>query len=308
MIRPNHPLELLAPARNADFGIEAIKHGADAVYIGGPAFGARYGASNDVAEIRRLCAFAHRYRTKVFVALNTILRDDELEESRQLAWQLYDAGADALIVQDMGLLELELPPIQLHASTQTDNRHADKVRFLQDVGFSQVVLARKLSFNEIINTSSQTTVALEYFFHGALCVAYSGQCYISQAHTGRSANRGECSQACRLPYTLIDDKGKTITENQHLLSMKDNNQTENMLAAGIVADFLRVAVLTAQHMAAQRRGTALLNGRHDLELPQTQVAHLRLPPRRTVGAEDIRHLQACASHGTPMRCSSAPAD
>jgi 23S rRNA 5-hydroxycytidine C2501 synthase len=230
MIHPNHPLELLAPARNADFGIEAIKHGADAVYIGGPAFGARYGAGNDVGEIRRLCAFAHRYRAKVFVALNTILRDDELEESRQLAWQLYDAGADALIVQDMGLLELELPPIQLHASTQTDNRHADKVRFLQDVGFSQVVLARECNLNEILNIASQTTVALEYFVHGALCVAYSGQCYISHAHTGRSANRGECSQACRLPYTLVDDKGKTIIEAQHLLSMKDNNQSENLLA------------------------------------------------------------------------------
>ncbi|MGB9354952.1 MAG: U32 family peptidase [Azonexus sp.] len=230
MTRPQHPLELLAPAKNADFGIEAIKHGADAVYIGGPAFGARYGAGNDVAEIRRLCDFAHRYRAKVFVALNTILRDDELEESRQLAWQLYDAGADALIIQDMGLLEMDLPPIQLHASTQTDNRSPEKVKFLEDVGFSQVVLARELSLNEIINISSQATVALEYFVHGALCVAYSGQCYISHAHTGRSANRGECSQACRLPYTLVDDKGKTITQNQHLLSMKDNNQTENILA------------------------------------------------------------------------------
>ncbi len=229
-MRPQHPLELLAPAKNADFGIEAIKHGADAVYIGGPSFGARYGAGNDVAEIRRLCDFAHRYRAKVFVALNTILHDDELEGARQLAWQLYEAGADALIIQDMGLLELDLPPIQLHASTQTDNRNADKVRFLQDVGFSQVVLARELSLNEIINIASQATVALEYFVHGALCVAYSGQCYISHAHTGRSANRGECSQACRLPYTLVDDKGKTITENQHLLSMKDNNQTENILA------------------------------------------------------------------------------
>jgi 23S rRNA 5-hydroxycytidine C2501 synthase len=230
MPRPQHPLELLAPAKNADFGIEAIKHGADAVYIGGPSFGARYGAGNDVAEIRRLCDFAHRYRAKVFVALNTILHDHELEGARQLAWQLYEAGADALIIQDMGLLELDLPPIQLHASTQTDNRNADKVKFLEDVGFSQVVLARELSLNEIINISSQATVALEYFVHGALCVAYSGQCYISQAHTGRSANRGECSQACRLPYTLVDDKGRTITENQHLLSMKDNNQTENILA------------------------------------------------------------------------------
>jgi len=230
MTRPNHPLELLAPARNADFGIEAIKHGADAVYIGGPAFGARYGAGNDVAEIRRLCDFAHRYRARVFVALNTILRDDELEHARRLAWQSWEAGADALIVQDMGLLEMDLPPIQLHASTQTDNRSPEKIRFLEDAGFSQVVLARELSLNEILMISSQTTVTLEYFVHGALCVAYSGQCYISHAHTGRSANRGECSQACRLPYTLVDDKGKTITENQHLLSMKDNNQTGNILA------------------------------------------------------------------------------
>jgi putative protease len=229
MTRPLHPLELLAPAKNADFGIEAIKHGADAVYIGGPAFGARYGAGNDVAEIRRLCDFAHRYRAKVFVALNTILQDSELEESRQLAWQLHEAGADALIIQDMGLLEMDLPPIQLHASTQTDNRNPEKVKFLEDVGFSQVVLARECSLNEIIKIASQSIVSLEYFVHGALCVAYSGQCYISHAHTGRSANRGECSQACRLPYTLVDDKGKTITENQHLLSMKDNNQTDNML-------------------------------------------------------------------------------
>lgn len=229
MTRLQHPLELLAPAKNADFGIAAIKHGADAVYIGGPAFGARYGAGNDVAEIRRLCDFAHRFRAKVFVALNTILRDDELEEARQLAWKIYEAGADALIIQDMGLLELDLPPIQLHASTQTDNRNPAKVRFLEDAGFSQVVLAREMSIKEIAAVASQSTLSLEYFVHGALCVAYSGQCFISHAHTGRSANRGECSQACRLPYTLIDDKGKTITENQHLLSMKDNNQTQNML-------------------------------------------------------------------------------
>ncbi len=230
MTRPQHPLELLAPAKNADFGIEAIKHGADAVYIGGPAFGARYGAGNDIAEIRRLCEFAHRYRAKVFVALNTILHDAELEDSRRLAWDLYEAGADALIIQDMGLLEMDLPPIQLHASTQTDNRNPEKVRFLEDAGFSQVVLARELSIEEVEAVARRSTLALEYFVHGALCVAYSGQCYISQAHTGRSANRGECSQACRLPYTLVDDKGKVITENQHLLSMKDNNQSDNLLA------------------------------------------------------------------------------
>lgn len=230
MTRIQHPLELLAPAKNADFGIEAIKHGADAVYIGGPSFGARYGAGNDVAEIKRLCDFAHRYRAKVFVALNTILHDSELEDSRQLAWQLYDAGADTLIIQDMGLLELDLPPIQLHASTQTDIRNPAKAKFLEDAGFSQIVLAREMSIDEIGKVADATTLALEYFVHGALCVAYSGQCFISHAHTGRSANRGECSQACRLPYTLVDEKGKVITENQHLLSMKDNNQTENLLA------------------------------------------------------------------------------
>jgi 23S rRNA 5-hydroxycytidine C2501 synthase len=230
MTRPLHPLELLAPAKNADFGIEAIKHGADAVYIGGPAFGARYGAGNDLAEIRRLADFAHRFRAKVFVALNTILHDEELEAGRQLAWQLYEAGADALIIQDMGLLELDLPPIQLHASTQTDIRNPAKARFLEDAGFSQIVLAREMSIEEVTQVAGATTLALEYFVHGALCVAYSGQCFISHAHTGRSANRGECSQACRLPYTLVDDKGKVITENQHLLSMKDNNQTDNVLA------------------------------------------------------------------------------
>ena len=230
MTRPNHPLELLAPAKNADFGIAAINHGADAVYIGGPAFGARANAGNTLADIERLSRHAHRFNAKVFVALNTILRDDELDEARQMAWQAYESGADALIVQDMGLLEMDLPPIQLHASTQTDNRNPAKVKFLEDAGFSQVVLARELSMKEVAEIAAQTNVALEYFVHGALCVAFSGQCFISHAHTGRSANRGECSQACRLPYTLVDDKGKTITENQHLLSMKDNNQSNNVLA------------------------------------------------------------------------------
>lgn len=229
-MRYQHPIELLAPAKNADFGIEAIKHGADAVYIGGPSFGARYGAGNELAEIARLCDFAHLYRAKVFVAVNTILHDEELEAGRQLCWDLYQAGVDALIIQDMGLLEMDLPPIQLHASTQTDIRNPAKARFLEDAGFSQLVLAREMSIDEIKKVAAATTLSLEYFVHGALCVAYSGQCYISHAHTGRSANRGECSQACRLPYTLVDDKGKVITENQHLLSMKDNNQSENLLA------------------------------------------------------------------------------
>ena len=224
------PLELLAPAKNADFGIAAIDHGADAVYIGGPSFGARAAAGNTVADIERLASHAHTFHAQVFVALNTILRDEELEPARQLAWDCYHAGADALIVQDMGLLEMDLPPIELHASTQTDNRSVDKVRFLDQVGFSQIVLARELSLKQIRAIAAETSAKLEFFVHGALCVAFSGQCHISHAHTGRSANRGECSQACRLPYSLSDTDGHLITQNQHLLSMKDNNQSANLAA------------------------------------------------------------------------------
>ena len=223
-------LELLAPAKNADFGIEAINHGADAVYIGGPSFGARKGADNEVADIARLAAHAHRFHAKVFVAFNTILRDDELEPARQTIHQLYDAGVDALIVQDMGLLEMDLPPIQLHASTQTDIRDAAKARFLQDVGFSQIVLARELTLEQIRDIASNTSCSLEFFVHGALCVAFSGQCFISHAHTARSANRGECSQACRLPYTLTDASGAVVAHDKHLLSMKDNDQSTNLRA------------------------------------------------------------------------------
>ena len=173
-------LELLAPAKNADFGIEAIIHGADAVYIGGPSFGARSNAGNSIADIERLASFAHRFNARVLIALNTILRDDELEEAHRLVWQCYEAGADALIVQDMGLLEMDLPPIQLHASTQTDIRSPEKARFLQDVGFSQIVLARELSLQQIRKVAARTNLALEFFVHGALCVSYSGQ--IGRAH------------------------------------------------------------------------------------------------------------------------------
>jgi collagenase-like PrtC family protease len=223
-------LELLAPAKNADFGIEAINHGADAVYIGGPSFGARKGADNDIADIARLCTHAHRYHARVLTAFNTILRDDELEPARRAIWQLYDAGVDALIVQDMALLEMDLPPIQLHASTQTDIRDAAKARFLQDVGFTQIVLAREMTLEDVRKVAANTSCTLEYFVHGALCVAFSGQCFISHAHTGRSANRGECSQACRLPYTLTDAQGRVVAHDKHLLSMKDNDQSANMRA------------------------------------------------------------------------------
>ena len=225
-----HQLELLAPARDADIGIEAVQHGADAVYIGGPSFGARGHADNAVSDIARLVQHAHRFHARVFTTLNTILRDDELEPARRLAWQLYEAGVDALIIQDMGLLELDLPPIQLHASTQCDIRSAEKARFLQDVGLSQIVLARELTLQEIAAIRAQTHCTLEFFIHGALCVAYSGQCYISEAHTGRSANRGECSQACRLPYQVTDSQGRIVAHDKHVLSMKDNNQSANLAA------------------------------------------------------------------------------
>ncbi|GAB3360902.1 MULTISPECIES: peptidase U32 family protein [Giesbergeria] len=228
-----YQLELLSPARDADIGIEAINHGADAVYIGGPAFGARAGAGNDLRDIERLIRHAHRFHSRIFITLNTILRDDELEGARQMAWDVYHAGADALIIQDMGLLELDLPPIQLHASTQTDIRTPEKARFLQDAGLSQIVLARELTVPQIAAVRAATDparCAIEFFVHGALCVAYSGQCNISHAHTGRSANRGDCSQACRLPYQVVDDTGRFVAHDKHVLSMKDNNQSENLRA------------------------------------------------------------------------------
>ncbi|MGV3682686.1 MAG: peptidase U32 family protein [Acidovorax sp.] len=232
-----HQLELLAPARDADIGIEAINHGADAVYIGGPAFGARVGAGNDIRDLERLVKHAHRFNSRIFITLNTILRDDELEDARKMAWQVYDAGADALIIQDMGLLEIDMPPIQLHASTQTDIRTPEKARFLQDAGLSQIVLARELTVQQIAAVhralgpvDAPGRANIEFFIHGALCVAYSGQCNISHAQTGRSANRGDCSQACRLPYQVTDAQGRFIAHDKHVLSMKDNNQSDSMRA------------------------------------------------------------------------------
>lgn len=226
----NHHLELLSPARDAAIAREAILHGADAVYIGGPGFGARHNASNSLRDIAELVPFAHRYGAKVFVTLNTILHDDELEPAQALITDLYHTGVDALIVQDMGILELDLPPIELHASTQCDIRSVEKAKFLSDAGFSQIVLARELNLEQIQAIHASTEATIEFFIHGALCVAYSGQCYISHAQTGRSANRGDCSQACRLPYTLKDDQGRVVAYEKHLLSMKDNDQTANLAA------------------------------------------------------------------------------
>ena len=229
-------IELLAPAKNLECGIEAINHGADAVYIGAPKFGARAAAVNSLEDIEALVQYAHLYNARIYVTVNTILKEEELKETEEMIHALYRIGVDALIVQDMGITKLNLPPIPLHASTQMDNRTSEKVRFLWEAGFRQVVLARELSLREIknIHTACPET-PLEVFVHGALCVSYSGQCYVSQSCFGRSANRGECAQFCRLPFSLVDSDGKVIVKDKHLLSLKDMNQSdelEQLLDAG----------------------------------------------------------------------------
>lgn len=228
MIR-QRKIELLAPAKNLECGIAAIDHGADAVYIGAPRFGARAAAGNSLQDIAELVKYAHLYRVRIYVTLNTILKDEELPETEKMIWDLYRIGVDALIVQDMGLLSLNLPPIPLHASTQMDNRHVEKVKFLAEAGFRQVVLARELTLEQIrkIHEAVPQT-PLEVFVHGALCVSYSGQCYVSQHCFGRSANRGECAQFCRLAFDLVDADGQMIVQNKHLLSLKDLNQSEEL--------------------------------------------------------------------------------
>ena len=230
------PIELLSPAKNLECGLAAVDHGADAVYIGAPRFGARAAAGNSPEDIARLVEYAHVYGVRIYVTVNTILKDEELAETERLIHDLYRIGVDALIVQDMGITRLHLPPIPLHASTQMDNRTPEKVRFLAEAGFRQVVLARELSLQEIrhIHEACPQTL-LEVFVHGALCVSYSGQCYASQACFGRSANRGECAQFCRLPFSLVDANGKTMVRDKHLLSLKDLNQSdrlEQLLDAG----------------------------------------------------------------------------
>ncbi|MCF5098889.1 collagenase-like protease, partial [Pseudomonas gessardii] len=284
-------LELLSPARDVAIAREAILHGADAVYIGGPSFGARHNACNDVSEIAQLVEFARRYHARVFTTLNTILHDDELEPARKLIHQLYDAGVDALIVQDLGVMELDIPPIELHASTQTDIRTLNRAKFLDQAGFSQLVLARELNLQEIRAIADETDAAIEFFIHGALCVAFSGQCNISHAQNGRSANRGDCSQACRLPYTLKDDQGRVVAFEKHLLSMKDNNQSANLRAlvdAGVRSfkiegrykDMGYVKNITAYY---RQRLDEILEDRPDLARASSgRTAHFFLPdPEKT---------------------------
>ncbi len=232
------PLELLAPAGNADIGIAAIDHGADAVYIGAPRFSARADAAVGIEDIARLIRHAHFYNAKVYVALNTILTDAELPYALEIIREVFRLGADGLILQDTGLLELDLPPIPLIASTQMHNDTPEKVRFLETVGFKRVILARELSLEDISSIRRETTVELEAFVYGALCVSYSGQCYMSQAATGRSGNRGVCAQPCRSLYTLTDGGGRLICKEKFLLSLKDMNRIEaipDLAAAGVTS-------------------------------------------------------------------------
>ena len=232
----NHPIELLAPARDAHVAIEAIKHGADAVYMGAPMFGARAAATNSVDDMAQVCDFAHQFDARVYATVNTLIYDHELKQAEQMIGQLWQAGVDALIVQDMGILRLDLPPIALHASTQCDLRTPGKAQFLEAMGFSQLVMARELSMDEITDIRRAVKVPLEAFVHGALCVCYSGRCQMSQAIKGRSANRGECAQMCRLPYDLVDEKGRALVTNKHLLSLRDMNRAsllQQMIEAGV---------------------------------------------------------------------------
>lgn len=229
-------IELLAPAKDLECAKAAIDSGADAVYIGGPSFGARVNATNSLEDIEEVCKYAHLFGAKVHVTLNTILTNEELKYAQEIINMLYEVGVDALIVQDLGLLNLKLPPIELHASTQQDNSTPEKVKFLEKIGFKQVVLARELSINEIKAIKKETNVKLEGFIHGALCVGISGRCYLSQALTNRSANRGECAQLCRVQQSLYKENGEPLAKNKYLLSLKDLNQSNNieeMIDAGI---------------------------------------------------------------------------
>lgn len=231
-------IEILAPAKNLIQGMAAINAGADAVYIGAPQFGARTNATNSVEDIAEMVRYAHLFKAQVFVVINTILYDDELSQCKKLIYELYEIGVDALIVQDMAIMEMDLPPIVIHASTQANNRDPKHVKFLKDAGMKRAVLARELNLDQVREISEATDMELEFFVSGALCVSFSGNCYMSIAGGERSANRGSCAQNCRLPYQLIDGTGKTLIANSHLLSIKDldlSDQLPNLIEAGITS-------------------------------------------------------------------------
>lgn len=231
-------VEILAPAKNLYQGMFAINAGADAVYIGAPQYGARTNATNSIEDIAELVNYAHLFKAQVFVVVNTILYDNELEDCQKMIHELYAIGVDALIVQDMAIFEMDLPPIVIHASTQANNRDPKHVKFLKDAGMQRVVLARELNLDQIKDIHEATDVELEFFVSGALCVAFSGNCYMSIAGGERSANRGSCAQNCRLPYELKDGTGTTLIESSHLLSIKDldlSDQLPNLIEAGITS-------------------------------------------------------------------------
>lgn len=223
-----HFFELLAPAKNIETGIAAVNYGADAVYIGANKFGARKEASNTIADIEKLINYSHKFNVKVYAAINTILYEHELEEVALLIKSLYNIGIDALIIQDMGILEMDLPPIPLHASTQTNNYDINHIKFLSQIGFKRIILARELSYEQIIELRKLVKCELEVFIHGALCVCMSGQCYMSASIGKRSGNRGECAQPCREKYSLVDSKNNFILENKYFLSVKDLNHSNNI--------------------------------------------------------------------------------
>ena len=272
-------IELLSPAKDVEVGMAAINHGADAVYIGGPDFGAREKAANTIDDIERLCRHAALYDAKVYVTLNTLLYDNELERARKMAYDCWNAGVDALIVQDMALLQLDLPPIPLHASTQCDNLTVEKVQQLEQLGFDQVVLGRELSLKQIKEIRDKTSVPLEFFVHGALCVSHSGQCYLSQYIGNRSANRGACAQPCRLPWDLLDERGEVLIKNRHLLCLKDLNNSahlEELIDAGITSFKIEGRLKDADYVKNvtayyRQKLDAIISRRPDLE--QASLGH-----------------------------------
>ncbi len=283
--------ELLIPAKNQESGILAINYGADAVYIGASRFGARADAGNSVADIQQLVRYAHQYRAKVYVTLNTILYDNELDEACRLIRQLYEIGVDALIIQDMGILEMDLPPIALHASTQANNFDPQRIAFLDQIGFKRIVLAREMSLEDIRSVAKNTQAELEVFIHGSLCVSLSGQCYLSYSIGGRSANRGECAQPCRKIYSLSDADGNLLLHDKHLLSLKDMNRSaslEDLINAGVTSfkvegrlkDQSYVKNITSYY---RKQIDSILDGKPELKRPSSgrNIIHFTPDPERT---------------------------
>lgn len=266
-------IELLLPAKDLSTGKTAINYGADAVYIGASAFGARQAAGNSLHDIEELVRYAHLYGSKVHVTVNTLLYDNELEGARKLLWELYNIGVDAVLIQDLGLLKLDIPPIALHASTQCHNHSVERIQFLEKLGFTRAVLARETDLETIQQIHNQTNIELEAFVHGALCVSYSGQCYISRMMTGRSGNRGECAQICRTRFDLQDANGKTLVRNKHLLSLKDMcraDYIEAMLKAGIVSFKVEGRLKNESYVKNvtafyRQKLDAILNGNNDYQ-------------------------------------------